>query len=239
VTGLGRTLWWTVLATASAGLLLSLVVLIRPSAPDAGTPELREVFGRAAVAADRGPRVERRVVLRPASTGRREAPRIGREDASPGRVVRSVPPDRVSVPSLGLDLDVRPTGVEEGGQMRLPADPRVLGWYRYGSAPGSGAGAAVLAGHVDSRRYGVGPLAALGAVRPGARVVVELASGRRTAYRVDSIQRFDRQALPAGVFARSGPERLRLVTCTGAFLPEAGGYQQNLVVTAVPVGPGS
>ena len=52
---------------------------------------------------------------------------------------------------------------------------------------------------------------------------------------VDSIERFDQQALPAEVFARTGPERLRLVTCTGPYLPEAGGYQQNLVVTAVPV----
>ena len=60
--------------------------------------------------------------------------------------------------------------------------------------------------------------------------------GRTTrTYLVDSIERFDRQALPVAVFARTGPERLRLVTCTGPYLPEAGGYQQNLVVTAVPV----
>ncbi len=58
--------------------------------------------------------------------------------------------------------------------------------------------------------------------------------GRVRSYRVDSIERFDQQALPAAVFARTGPERLRLVTCTGPYLPEAGGYQQNLVVTAVP-----
>ena len=68
----------------------------------------------------------------------------------------------------------------------------------------------------------------------GARIEIVLATGRRTAYRVDSIQRFDRQALPEAVFGRSGPERLRLVTCTGPYLPEAGGYQQNLVITAVP-----
>ena len=54
-------------------------------------------------------------------------------------------------------------------------------------------------------------------------------------YRVDSIERFDRQALPATVFTRTGPERLRIVTCTGPYLPDEGGYQQNLVVTAVPV----
>jgi hypothetical protein len=62
---------------------------------------------------------------------------------------------------------------------------------------------------------------------------VELSHPR--SYRVDSIERFDRRALPAELFARTGPERLRLVTCTGPYVVEAGGYQQNLVITAVPV----
>ena len=118
--------------------------------------------------------------------------------------------------------------------MRLPDDPRVLGWYRFGPAPRSGAGSVVLAGHVDSREYGVGPLARLSGVRAGDVVEVGLGPGRRSSYRVDSVERFDRQALPAAVFARTGPERLRIVTCTGPYLPEQGGYQQNLVVTAVP-----
>ena len=93
----------------------------------------------------------------------------------------------------------------------------------------------VLAGHVDSRRFGVGPLADLQAIDVGDRVEVVTGPGGTRIYRVDSIERFDRQALPAEVFARTGPERLRLVTCTGPYLPEAGGYQQNLVVTALPV----
>jgi hypothetical protein len=92
----------------------------------------------------------------------------------------------------------------------------------------------VLAGHVDSRRFGVGPLSRLQTIEVDALIAVAGRSGRVRTYRVDSIERFDRQALPAAVFARTGPERLRLVTCTGPYLPEAGGYQQNLVVTAVP-----
>ena len=137
------------------------------------------------------------------------------------------------VPALGLDAAVRPVGVGGERQMRLPDDPRVLGWYRFGPVPGD-RGSVVLAGHVDSRRFGVGPLVALQTIGVGDRVEVVTGPDRTRTYRVDSIERFDRQALPAAVFARTGPERLRLVTCTGPYLPEAGGYQQNLVVTAVP-----
>ncbi len=138
------------------------------------------------------------------------------------------------IDSAGIDVSVDPVGVEADRQMRLPDDPRVLGWYRFGPAPGAGAGSAVVAGHLDSERYGVGPLADLGSVDTGDEVVVRLATGKERRYRIDSIERFDRQALPDSVFARSGPERLRIVTCTGAYLPDAGGYQENLVVTAVP-----
>jgi hypothetical protein len=37
--------------------------------------------------------------------------------------------------------------------------------------------------------------------------------------------------LPA-VFSRSGPPRLHVVTCGGAYLPEDGGYQDNVVLVA-------
>ena len=111
--------------------------------------------------------------------------------------------------------------------MRLPDDPRVLGWYRFGRRPGGGrvGGARRPRRLPRVRRRAAGPTAG---VRAGDGVEVGLGPGRGSSYRVDSVERFDRQALPAAVFARTGPERLRIVTCTGPYLPEQGGYQQNL-----------
>lgn len=228
-----RGLWWAVALAALAGLLLSVVVSVR------GGPEpAPDVVGDAAVAPDDpGDGGAAEPPAPPPAPARAPGapPEVARADASVAALAprRARPPVGVRVPSLGLDATVRPVGVARDRQMQLPADPRVLGWYRYGPAPGQ-RGSVVVAGHVDSREYGVGPLAALQTVEPGARVEVVTAAGRTRTYRVDSVQRFDRQALPAEVFSRSGPERLRLVTCTGAYLPEAGGYQQNLVVTALP-----
>lgn len=227
MTRLGRRTWWAAAAAAVAGLLLSLVVLTRGDDP----PPVVEVRGDAAVSApDAGTQPS------PERDGRSGSTAVGRADASlDARAARDVrPPTRVRVPALGLDAAVRPVGVGGERQMRLPADPRVLGWYRFGAAPGD-RGSVVLAGHVDSRRFGVGPLADLQAIGVGDRVEVAVGAAGIRSYRVDSIERFDRRALPAEVFGRTGPERLRLVTCTGPYLPEAGGYQQNLVVTAVPL----
>ncbi|MGZ5422229.1 MAG: class F sortase [Aeromicrobium sp.] len=166
-------------------------------------------------------------------------------DAAPSpveRVVAAMPsaaPDRprtvrVQVASGGIDSAVRPVGVAPDGQMALPADPEVLGWYRFGPAPGDGTGSVVLAGHLDSKRYGLGPLVGLREVDAGDLVGITRSDGTRRSYTVVDVRRYDQQALPEELFARTGPERLRIITCGGDYLPDEGGYQQNLVVTAVP-----
>lgn len=141
---------------------------------------------------------------------------------------------RVQVESAGIDSAVRPVGVAQDGQMSLPPDPEVLGWYRFGPAPGAGTGSVVLAGHLDSKRYGLGPLVGLREVEVGDLVRVARSDGTLSSYTVVGVRRYDRQALPDELFARTGPERLRIVTCGGDYLPDEGGYQQNLVVTAMP-----
>ena len=141
-------------------------------------------------------------------------------------------PLRVTVPAVGLDLPVRPVGVAEDGQMWLPRDLGVVGWYRYGPAPGA-PGSAVLAGHVDSWKDGVGPLARLREVEVGDAVVVRTAKGT-VLHTVTAVEQYPKQALPDSVFQRNGPARLRLITCGGEFDEEAGSYRDNLVVTAEP-----
>jgi hypothetical protein len=163
------------------------------------------------------------------------APSVSRSSAALGAAVepKVARPVRVALGSIGIDAVVRPVGVARDAQMRLPPDPRVMGWYEFGPAPASGTGSVVLAGHLDSRRFGVGPLARLRDVEVGDPVEVLSSDGVTSTYRVALVERFDQQALPAEIFARTGPERLRVVTCGGAFDPETG-YEENLVVTAVP-----
>ena len=140
-------------------------------------------------------------------------------------------PTRVALPRLGVDLPVEAQGVDGNGQMGLPADPGVAGWYRFGAAPGDGAGAVVVAAHVDSKGLGVGPFARLGSAREGDEVELWVA-GARVTYRVSQVARVDKAQLDAqGLFSLSGPPRLHLVTCTGDYVAGSG-YAQNLVVVA-------
>ncbi len=175
-----------------------------------------------------------RVVL-----GRKKAPDVSRSDATALRKItrqaRTPRPVRARLGAVGIDAVVRPVGVRPDGQMQLPADPEVLGWYRFGAAPGAeDGGATVIAGHLDSKRFGLGPLVRLRDVRVADTFRVVTADGTAQKYVVKAVRRYDRQRLPAELFSRTGPERLHLITCGGAFDTDDG-YELNLVVTAVPV----
>jgi sortase (surface protein transpeptidase) len=126
-------------------------------------------------------------------------------------------------------------GTAPDGQMAIPDDVDRAGWYRFGPEPGA-PGSAVVAGHVDDAEQGLGAMAALREAEPGDEVLVTDAAGAVTRWQVVSRELLDKQALPVdALFRRDGPPRLTLVTCGGPFLPEVGGYRDNVVVVAEPV----
>ncbi|MFH9708380.1 class F sortase [Streptomyces luteogriseus] len=155
--------------------------------------------------------------------------------ASPG-TAQDPPPRRVVAPRTGLDARIAPVGVTDEGDMAVPDDPSVAGWYRYGPAPGSARGSAVLVGHVDGETGALGEFLALYGVRRGDRVEVRRAGGAPVTYRVVSRLTVPKEDLPPSAFRRSGAPVLTLITCAPPFVPERGGYTSNLVVTAEPVG---
>lgn len=158
-----------------------------------------------------------------------------------GRSVATPPPPRsvdapVEVELLGVDItaEVVPVGAAADGQMELPDNPNVVGWYRFGPTAGDGAGSVVLAGHVDSRRFGLGQLVRLKNSEVGDEVVVRTEAGNTREYTVVDVQFVPRTELPIGeVFSRDGAERLLLITCAGDY-DRAAGYQDNVIVTAEP-----
>jgi hypothetical protein len=145
------------------------------------------------------------------------------------------PPVRIRALDAGLDAPVVDSGVDARGGMAVPHDVRTVGWYRFGARPGAAVGSAVLAGHVDDRVQGFGAFHRIADLAPGSSVRVTLADGTTVGYRVTAVERIVKSALPVDrLFARDGASRLVLVTCGGAFDRAAGGYRDNVVVTAVP-----
>ena len=84
----------------------------------------------------------------------------------------------VQIPAIGVDSDLLHLGVTASGVMRVPSlstAPGRAAWYKYSPTPGQ-IGVSVIEGHVDSYQ-GPAVFFRLGALRPGDRVDVKLATG--------------------------------------------------------------
>ncbi|WP_344633797.1 class F sortase [Streptomyces glaucosporus] len=161
--------------------------------------------------------------------------------AAPSPAVPSSPALPAAAPPVSLTLPGRFTAPVEavaadaGGALRLPESPRRLGWWALGGTPGAGRGTVLLAGHVDVRGAGPGVFAALREVPLGTYADVTTADGERHRYVITARRVHRREALPGDLFGSGGAARLALVTCTGRWRPETGGYEENLVLYGVPL----
>jgi hypothetical protein len=146
-----------------------------------------------------------------------------------------VAPAELRIPAIDAILPVRPTGVRNDGSMEIPEHPAEAGWYRYGPAPGAPEGSAVIAAHVDDRVFGIGPLARLRDLEPGAEVRVEDETGATTVFLVESVDYIPRESLPIDrFFAREGEPALVIITCGGSFDEATRSYSDNVVAIARP-----
>lgn len=164
-----------------------------------------------------------------------DVPRIG-TPVPEVAVVAPIAPVRISIPSLGVDAPVDSVGVYEDGWVEIPDDVMRVGWYQFGAAPNVGAGSTVIVGHRDGVSQGAGAFYSISALNPGDVIEVELADGQLRSYEVVAREAVNRDLLPSGdIFATDGPEVLTLVSCIGYFDRSRGGYQQNVIVSAIPL----
>ena len=163
----------------------------------------------------------------PSASGAPRATQPRAESKEPGQ------PKMLAIPRVGLKMPITAVTVDDKGAMAIPDRPTEIGWYAYGPRPGSARGSAVLGGHVDSRKYGVGPLAGLKQLRRGDDISIKTTTGTER-YRVSSVRLISKQDLDLReVFNREGEPLLRILTCGGTYR-RSGGYQANVVVTARP-----
>jgi len=143
-------------------------------------------------------------------------------------------PTRILIPALGIDDPVIPVGLEEDGAMEVPP-AELAGWYRYGTAPGSDRGSAVIAAHVDHEDQ-PGVFLELARLEVDSEVTVIDDAGVASSYRVIERWQVDKDLLPVDELFRSGGDPvLTLITCGGAFDRSARSYDDNIVVRAVPI----
>ncbi len=141
-------------------------------------------------------------------------------------------PQRVQIPSLGVDAPVLPVSLDDDGALALTDDAAVVFWYQESGYPGR-PGRVVLAGHVDAPGGRPGIFAALHRLAAGERVIVEREDGIQVHYVVTERVQVDATTLPPDLVGFRHPPELVLVTCAGSWIPQEQRYTHNWLVFAV------
>ncbi len=123
-------------------------------------------------------------------------------------------------------------GLDDKGELEAPKDFQKAGWYAAGPTPGE-FGPSVIAAHVDSH-LGPAVFYRLGALKKGAKVVVERKDGSTARFVVDRVERYPKAQFPTSeVYADTGGRaELRLITCGGDIDQRSGHYVDNVVAYA-------
>jgi LPXTG-site transpeptidase (sortase) family protein len=123
------------------------------------------------------------------------------------------------------------------GVLRVPENVQHVGWWDGSARTGEPFGSTVIAGHIDSDTEGIGFFVRLRRIKVGDTITLR-GDSHRLKYRVTSVRKVPKKALATDsqAFKQTGPHRLVLITCTGNFRREQGGYDSNLVVVGKPLG---
>lgn len=149
-----------------------------------------------------------------------------------------VPPDRhaaapvrIRIPSIDVNAAVNPLFVQDDGTLQAPDSFEDTGWWYGGPEPGE-AGAAVIAGHVDSDA-GPAVFYRLDELESGDRVFIDRADGSTVTFTVQRTARHPKDDFPTkAVYGDTRGSQLRLVTCGGEFDEDAQSYLSNIIVFA-------
>lgn len=143
-------------------------------------------------------------------------------------------PAAVSVPAIDATSTLVPVGIRAtDGELDVPPEdqPGQAAWFTGAPPPGQ-VGPAVIVGHVNGDgRPGV--FADLADLDVGDRIEVTRSDGSVIAFAVTDVERHPKDDFPHDrVYGdTTGPE-LRLITCGGAFDPDADSYTDNVIVWA-------
>ncbi|MFB1083430.1 sortase domain-bontaining protein [Jeotgalibacillus sp. JSM ZJ347] len=138
-------------------------------------------------------------------------------------------PARIQIPSLDIDTGVIPVGLLDNGEMEVPEETDVTGWYNRGIQPGA-VGNSVIAGHVDSKE-GPAIFFYLKDIEPGAEIIVTDEHGVKLTFEVKTKESYPTDDSPIEkIFGPSDKRSLNIITCTGTFDREQHLYPDRLVV---------
>lgn len=145
-------------------------------------------------------------------------------------------PKHLIIPKLNINTNVYAVGKTEHGAIDAPQTAWGVGWYRDGTLPGSGSGAALIDGHVNDAFNTPGVFYELSTLSAGDDITIIRGDDSELRYRVvktteEPLKSIDMNKVLNSIDA--GQEGLNLVTCGGKYDKATNTFTDRVIVYAV------
>ncbi len=140
-------------------------------------------------------------------------------------------PVQLTIPKIQIEAKILEVGITKLGNMATSGNFTDVGWYKYGVMPGE-QGSAVLAGHVDNGLSLAGVFFHLNNLEIGDDIFITTKGGKKLHFTVKKIETYNFDEQNTNVFTEDSGRLLKLITCTGTWIPQNKIYSKRLVVTA-------
>ena len=141
-------------------------------------------------------------------------------------------PFTMTIKAIGVNTTVEQVGVDQYGNMAIPADPHNVGWYGPGSAPGQH-GNAVIDGHLDWYGMPQGPFYRLNTLKAGDEIDIKALDGTTFVFKVTGpASTVPYNSKPSELFRTTGNPTLTLITCGGDWDASKQTYTQRQLLNA-------
>jgi sortase (surface protein transpeptidase) len=135
-------------------------------------------------------------------------------------------PVSLEIKSIGLKAPLIKTGTGKSGELVVPGNPDIAGWYEKSANP------TVITGHLDSKA-GPGVFWNLRKLKSGDEIRILEDDGSIAIYKVERKQNYSQNAFPTqAVYSPTPQQSLRIITCHGKYNPVTKSYSDNLVIFA-------
>jgi sortase A len=167
----------------------------------------------------------------PTTGGMRPGP-VGQNPPTQRR--KGVTPVAIKIETAQVDSEIEQVDIVNG-VMQNPSGPYIVAWYR-GTGKLGERNNVVMSGHVDYYNAPNAVFQYLGQLQEGDKIEVTGTNGDTYVYTVEWTKTYEVASLDQAaideIVGETDSEKLTLITCIGTFDPNAGEYDNRLVVRA-------
>lgn len=140
-------------------------------------------------------------------------------------------PRRIIIPNLEVNAIIQPVGTTSAGDMEVPVDPSIAGWFSQRAVPGE-KGLSIINGHLLSGAEHEGIFSNLNQLSVGSIFQIEMGDYSKKDFIVTANYKVTNAEAQELLYKQIYISQLNLITCTGQYLKTQETFDHRQIVVA-------